>query len=108
LSKVTDGDTLRLDDIAIRLSLVNTPERGDARYSEATAFTTAMCPVGSTALIDEDDGQTGGSYGRIVAKVYCGDKILNEELLRAGRAGVYTQYCDESEYAREDWVAKYC
>jgi endonuclease YncB( thermonuclease family) len=49
-----------------------------------------MCPVGSTALIDEDDGQTGGSYGRIVAKVYCGDKILNEELLRAGRAGVCT------------------
>jgi endonuclease YncB( thermonuclease family) len=108
VTKVTDGDTLRVDDIAIRLSLVNTPERGDSGYSEATAFTAAICPVGSSALVDEDDGQTDGSYGRIVAKVYCGGKMLNEELLLAGHAEVYTQYCDESEFSNEDWVAKYC
>jgi endonuclease YncB( thermonuclease family) len=108
VTRVTDGDTLRVDDIVIRLSLVNTPERGDAGYSEATAFTAAKCPVGSAALVDEDDGQTSGSYGRIVAKLYRGDKVLNEELLRAGHAEVYTQHCDDSKFAREDWVAKYC
>jgi endonuclease YncB( thermonuclease family) len=108
VTKVTDGDTLRVDDIAMRLSLVNTPERGDAGYSEATAFTAEICPVGSSALVDEDDGQTGGSYGRIVAKVYCGGKMLNEELLLAGHAEVLTQYCDESEFSNEGWVARYC
>jgi endonuclease YncB( thermonuclease family) len=108
VTRVTDGDTLRVDDIAIRLSLVNTPERGDAGYSEASAFTAAMCPVGSTARVDEDDGQTGGSFGRMVAKVYCGGKVLNEELLLAGHAEIYSQFCDVSEFAREGWAARYC
>jgi len=108
VTKVTDGDTLRIDDIAIRLSLVNTPERGDAGYSEATVFTEALCPVGSSTLVDEDDGQTAGSYGRIVAKVYCGNRMLNEELLLSGHAGVYAQFCNDSEFAQEAWVAKYC
>lgn len=108
VTRITDGDTLRIDDIPIRLALINTPERGEAGYAEATAFTTATCPVGSTALVDEDDGQISGSYGRIVAKVYCGDKLLNEELLRAGHAQVYAQYCDDSEFGREEWVSIYC
>jgi hypothetical protein len=108
VTRVTDGDTLRVDNIPIRLSLVNTPERGDAGYSEAAAFTAAVCPVGSAARVDEDDGQTGGSFGRTVAKVYCGGKILNEELLLAGHAEIYSQFCGVSEFARESWAARYC
>lgn len=86
----------------MRLSLVNTPERGDVGYSEATAFTSAACPVGSTTLADEDDRQTSGSYGRMVAKIYCSGKMLNEELLRAGQAEIYLQYCNKSEFARAE------
>jgi endonuclease YncB( thermonuclease family) len=108
VTRVTDGDTLRVDDITVRLSLVNTPERGELGYSEATAFTAAICPAGSSALVDEDDGQTGGSYGRIVAKVYCGGKMLNEELILAGHAEVYNKFCEDSEFSHEDWVARYC
>jgi endonuclease YncB( thermonuclease family) len=107
VTRITDGDTLRVNDIPIRLTLVNSPERGESGYSEATNFTSLICPVGSTALVDEDDGQTGGSYGRMVAKVYCGGKVLNEELLLAYHAEIYAQYCDDSEFAGEDWAAKY-
>jgi nuclease-like protein len=107
VTKITDGDTIRIDGIAIRLALVNTPERGEQGYSEATGFTSALCPVGSTALVDEDDGQTEGSYGRMVAKVYCDGKMLNEELLRAGHAVMYTRYCKVSEFATEQWAVEY-
>src|SRR5205809_172995 len=69
---IVDGDTLDVDGQRIRLSLVNTPEVGQPGYQEAKDFTATTCPVGSRALVDEDDGQTAGSYGRIIAVVYCG------------------------------------
>jgi endonuclease YncB( thermonuclease family) len=107
VTKVTDGDTIRVDGVAVRLSLVNTPERGQAGYSEATNFTDNICPVGSTAMVDEDDGQTEGSYGRVVAKVFCSGKMLNEELLDAGHASIYESFCSESEFGREEWAVRY-
>ncbi len=107
VTKITDGDTIRVDNVTIRLALVNTPERGEPGYSEATKFTAALCSVGSTALVDEDDGQTQGSYGRMVAKVYCDGKMLNEELLRADHAVMYMSYCKVSEFADEEWAVEY-
>jgi micrococcal nuclease len=107
VTRVVDGDTLDVGDIRIRLALVNTPERGEPGYSEATAFTKSLCPVGSTVLVDEDDGQRSGSYGRMVAKVFCEGKILNAELLYSGHAGMYTQYCSVSEFAGEPWAREY-
>jgi ATP-binding cassette subfamily F protein 3 len=32
-----------------------------------------MCPVGSKALVDEDDGQKEGSFDRVIGLVYCGN-----------------------------------
>jgi endonuclease YncB( thermonuclease family) len=107
VTRIVDGDTIRTGDISIRLTLVNTPERGDEGYSEAKEFTSALCPVGSTVLVDEDDGQIEGSYGRMVAKVYCGGKMLNEELLNAGHAVMYESFCDVSEFGKEDWAVRY-
>lgn len=107
VTRIVDGDTLYVDDISIRLSLVNTPERGKPGYGEATAFTASLCPVGSSALVDEDDGQTAGSYGRMVAKVYCGDEVLNEELLEKGHAVMYESFCGKSEFADEQWALKF-
>lgn len=107
VTKIVDGDTLDVDGRRIRLALVNTPERGDPGFSEATEFTSLLCPVGSTVLVDEDDGQTEGSYDRMVAKVFCGGRILNAELLYAGHAEVYTQYCKVSEFGEESWARDY-
>lgn len=107
VTKIVDGDTLDVDNRRIRLALVNTPERGDPGYSEATAFTSLLCPVGSTVLVDEDDGQIEGSYDRMVAKVFCAGRILNAELLYAGHAEMYTQFCTVSEFGAESWAREY-
>ncbi|MEK6851822.1 MAG: thermonuclease family protein [Candidatus Thermoplasmatota archaeon] len=105
VTNIVDGDTLDVGDDRIRLALVNTPEAWESGYQAAKDFTATMCPVGSQARVDEDDGQTGGSYGRIVAVVYCGGKNLNAALVDAGLAVVLSQYCAVSEFAGESWAA---
>jgi len=101
---IVDGDTLDVGGQRIRLTLVNTPESGQPGYQEAKDFTASTCPVDSRALVDEDDGQTGGSYGRIIAVVYCGSANLNAALLQTGHAVILTQYCSVSEFASEPWA----
>lgn len=105
--KIVDGDTLDVGKTRVRLALVNTPERGEPGYREATSFTASVCPVGSTALVDEDDGQTAGSYGRMVGKVTCAGKVLNEQLLEAHHAQILTRYCGKSEFSSEPWATKF-
>lgn len=124
VTKIVDGDTLDVIDngnttTRIRLTLTNTPERGQDGWAEATAFTDMMCSVGSTVLVDEDDGQIEGSYGRMIAKVTCTGGltldaqdgkpafVINLELLRAGHAVISTNFCDESEFASEGWAQQY-
>ena len=101
---VVDGDTLDVGSTRIRLALVNSPEVGEPGYTEAKQFTAQTCPVGTQALVDEDDGQTGGSYGRMVAVVYCGGVNLNAALLNSGNAVPVEYYCSVSEFASESWT----
>ncbi len=104
---IIDGDTIYLEKYKIRLSLTNTPERNVLGYSEATEFTRKLCPVGSTVLVDQDDLQPVDKYGRILGKVFCGDKMLNEELLKNNHAWILTKYCSTSEFASESWAKSY-
>jgi endonuclease YncB( thermonuclease family) len=108
--EIVDGDTIDVNNVRIRLSMVNTPERGEPSYNEATELTESVCPVGGTALVDEDDGQKEGSYDRLIGAVYCNGNTmssLNQILLEEGKARVYEDFCDVSEFANEDWVTKY-
>lgn len=107
VTKVIDGDTLRVSDITIRLALVDTPERGEVGYQEATSYTARLCPEGSEVFVDEDDGQTSGSYGRMIAKVYCGGKVINEGLLLSKNAIILAEYCGESEFSIDEWAKRY-
>jgi len=104
VDRIVDGDTLYVAGKSIRLALVNTPETTEPGYTEATNFTATLCPVGSTALVDEDDGQTQGSYGRMIAKVTCGGRNLNAELVSSGHAVVLVFFCNKSEFAHEPWT----
>ncbi|MCI4339769.1 MAG: thermonuclease family protein [Thermoplasmata archaeon] len=104
VANIVDGDTLDVGSTRIRLALVNSPEVGQPGASAATAFTAATCPVGSTALVDQDDGQLAGSYGRMVALVWCGGTDLNEALLGSGNAALVSYYCSVSEFADEPWT----
>jgi endonuclease YncB( thermonuclease family) len=109
VTDIVDGDTLDVNNVRIRLSLVNTPERGDSGYSEAKLFTESMCPIGSKALVDEDDGQKEGSFDRVIGLVYCGNEklLLNEHLLNEGHAQIFVDFCGVSEFSEQGWVQKF-
>jgi endonuclease YncB( thermonuclease family) len=109
VTEIIDGDTIDVNNVRVRLSMVNTPERGEVGYNEATDFTESICPVGSTALVDEDDGQKEGSYNRLIGVVYCNRSTtsLNQLLLEEGKAIVYEDFCEVSEFANDKWVTSF-
>ena len=113
---IVDGDTLDINNIRVRLTLVNTPERGEAGYTEAKEFVKSVCSIGTNVLVDEDDGQKEGSYDRLIGLVYCvGDDnssnnkgaLLNGVLLQRGYAVVFEEFCDKSEFSKASWVQEY-
>jgi endonuclease YncB( thermonuclease family) len=113
---IVDGDTLDINNIRVRLTLVNTPERGEAGYTEAREFVKSVCSIGTDVLVDEDDGQKEGSYDRFIGLVYCVSDdnssnkkgaLLNEVLLQRGYAVVFEEFCDKSEFSNAGWVQEY-
>jgi len=104
VTDVIDGDTIRVGAQSIRFSLASTPELNESGGLDAKQFVELICPVGSDALVDEDDGQTEGSYGRIVAVIYCNGINLNEAVIEAGFGTVDTRFCDKSEFKNEEWT----
>ena len=61
---VVDGDTLDVNDVRVRLALVDTPEVGEKGYQSAKDFVKNLC-LGNGAEVDIDDGQRGGDrYGQ--------------------------------------------
>jgi len=108
VTKIIDGDTIHVDGQKIRFALASAPELGNYGSGvEATEFIQTICPVGSEVLIDEDDGQTAGSYGRIIGVVYCNGMNLNSELLDAGLGNIEFRSCDISEFGNTDWAIKH-
>ena len=105
---VVDGDTLDINDNRIRLSLVNTPERGQEGYMEAKKLVQNLC-LNKKGEVDIDDGQRRGDrYGREVGVVYCDGINLNAALMDNNLARIYTEYCDISEFSNEEWAKPYC
>jgi micrococcal nuclease len=98
VARVVDGDTLVLADPAERVRLIgaNAPESVKPNWPvepygpEAAAFTREFLAGGQIRL--EFDGSPRDKYGRILAYVYVGDRMLNEELIRAGLARAEMQY----------------
>ena len=58
-------------------------------------------------IVNQDDLQPYDKYGRLLGEVFCGDKLLNSELLYNGLANILTQYCDTSEFAGENWAKEF-
>ena len=101
---IVDGDTLDINDVRVRLALVDTPERGENGYQTAKNFLKGLC-LGEEAEVDIDDGQRGGDrYGREIGIVYCDGINANSELMDKELASIYTEYCEISEFASEEWA----
>jgi endonuclease YncB( thermonuclease family) len=94
---ITDGDTITvlnsktLKDVKIRLYGIDCPEGGQAFSKKAKQFTSKMV----YGKVVEVKVMATDRYGRTVALVAVNKQILNEELLKAGYAWVYYQYCHE-------------
>jgi len=112
ITKIVDGDTLDVNNtthiVRIRLALVDAPEPDQTGGPEAKEFVSSICPVGSSAKVDEDDNQTKGSLGRIVAAIYCNKITLNNELLVNDHAVIDQRFCNISEFANENWAKDEC
>jgi len=107
ITYVVDGDTLDVNNIRIRLALVNTPEVGEAGFLSAKAFVENRC-LNKNGEVDMDDGQRQGSFGREIGVVYCDGKNINQELMSNHLAIIDTRFCDVSEFADEIWARSSC
>ena len=107
ITNVVDGDTIDVGETRVRLSLTSTPELGEFGGIESKNFVEKKCPINSDVLVDEDDGQIEGSYGRIIGKVLCQGVILNEEILENEYGEIDTIHCFESEFKEESWAKKF-
>jgi len=107
VTNIIDGDTIHVDGNSIRFSLASTPELNEFGGFDAKHFVEQICPVGSQALVDEDDGRTKGSYDRMIAVIYCNGVNLNEAVLEEGHAWLSTSFCSTSEFSSEAWAKKF-
>ncbi len=106
VTSVIDGDTIKINGQSIRFALSSAPELNESGGMESKEFIENLCPVGSTALVDEDDLQTNGSYGRILGVIYCNGVNLNEELVNSEFGYLSTGFCKTSEFAKDEWARK--
>jgi micrococcal nuclease len=97
VTRVVDGDTLIVaGEQTIRLMGVNTPETVKPDYPvepwgpEASEFTRQFLANGEVRL--QFDRERVDRYGRLLAYVWVGERMLNEELVRAGLATFEPQY----------------
>ena len=98
VARVVDGDTLVVSEPRERVRLIgaDTPETVKPNHPvepwgpQATEFTKAFLSGGEVRL--EFDAESRDKYGRILAYVWVGDRMLNEELIRAGLARAEMQY----------------
>lgn len=97
--RVVDGDTLLLANRArVRLIGVDTPETVKPDHPvepfgpEATAFTRRFVDEAGGTVRLQFDRELVDKYGRFLAYVFDGDRMLNEELVRNGLATAETGF----------------
>lgn len=104
---VKDGDTIEVmyEGIAqtVRLLDIDCPEKSQAYGMKAKQFTSDFC-YGKIVTV-ESFGKKD-RYDRILGTVKIGDKVLNEELVKAGYAWHYKKYSDKQSYSNLENAAK--
>jgi len=98
ITRVIDGNTVEIDNVRIRLPLIDVEDSGNGTMPHA-ALAREVCPVGTAAHYDVDDGQPEGKYGRTIAMVWCDGVSLDRTLVDSGLGWVNTYYCERSEFS---------
>ena len=96
-TRVIDGDTIQISGgDRVRYIGMDTPERGQPFYAEATARNAELVK-GKEIRMVKDVSETD-RYGRLLRYIYVGDLFVNAELVREGYARAY-RYPPDTYYA---------
>ncbi len=89
VTKVVDGDTVELSNgRRLRYIGINTPERDQPYYNEATALNRQLVEGKNVQL--EFDLETFDQYGRSLAYVWVDGRLVNLEIVQQGFANSFT------------------
>jgi len=106
VTKVIDGDTFELSNgDRVRIICIDTPERGEEYYSEASDYLEDLILNEEVELV-KDVSETD-RYGRLLRYVYVGSTFVNGKLVEKGYARVYryppdTKLCDSLEELEDE------
>jgi micrococcal nuclease len=108
VDRVVDGDTFYCrDGQKVRLIGVDSPERAQHPFgAEARLALLQLLPPGTAVLLQRDVAPTD-RYGRVLAYVWTGPRLVNEAMVQNGWAVLYTvppnvKYAERLEWAQKE------
>ncbi len=89
VTRVVDGDTVDVccPQARVRLLGIDTPERNEPLFQEATALT-ARLTTGQVVRMERCE-EEADQYGRLLRHLFVGERHVNRELVAAGLARAY-------------------
>jgi len=107
VDRVIDGDTVVISNESTRLLGINSPERGEIYYDEASVFLEEMVLNQSVRFKYGKDKKD--MYGRLLAYLFSEEKNVNLELVKQGFANFYfpsgkDKYYEDFKEAWEDCI----
>ncbi len=100
LPVAVDGDTIQSRDFFVRLVQINTPEKGECYYKEATTYTSKFLKTKSKLVLTKDKNlDSFDEYGRALGYLTNENRNLNLELVKYGYAKPYFYKGMRGKYA---------
>ena len=83
VTKIIDGDTIEIETgQRVRLICINTPEKGENGYKEATQFLNRLLKNKRVKLVSDTSDRD--KYGRLLRYVYIDNIFVNKEIVKEG------------------------
>jgi endonuclease YncB( thermonuclease family) len=102
LPVAVDGDTIQSGESFVRLVQINTPERRECGYQEATEYTQNFLKLnGKLVLTTDKNLDSFDEYGRALGYLTKGNRNLNLELVKYGYAKPYFYKGMRGKYAQQ-------
>ena len=102
LPVAVDGDTVHSGKVWVRLVQINTPEKGECGYEEATTYTHNFLKLnGKSRLVRDARLDSFDEYGRALGYLTKGNRNLNLELVKYGYAKPYFYNGMRGKYATQ-------
>lgn len=108
VERVIDGDTFVLvNGDKVRMIGINTPEKGDYFYDEATEQLKEFIKGKTVTLISDPFSSDKDRYGRLLRFVFINGTDINLKMIESGFAEYYDKFkfSKEKEYAKAELIA---